>query len=271
MDEVKEAFERVKKDIGSLKSEIDSINFEFREMRKRLIEMCEIMNELSQKYSSLDQIKSDFSKEAPSNYNINEIDSISISNKYEEKSFEEKLSEIPSLDTTKATSLDKQTDPPSNRQINPPSQTPFSTNNQTIKPRKDQIQGISIGNGGVQTDRQTDKKAENAFDSAINTLNSLDNLKKEIRLKFKKLTDQELLVFSTIYQQEEELGYSNYKVLSDKLNLTESSIRDYVRRLIAKDIPLEKIKINNKEIHLSISPNFKKITSLNTILQLIGL
>jgi len=57
-------------------------------------------------------------------------------------------------------------------------------------------------------------------------------------------------------------------ILQKKLNLTESSIRDYVRRLIKKGIPIDKNKINNKNIQLSISPNLKKIASLNTILQL---
>jgi DNA-binding MarR family transcriptional regulator len=109
------------------------------------------------------------------------------------------------------------------------------------------------------------------FDSIINAaqiLNSLDNLKKEIRLKFKRLTEQEFLVFSTIYQLSEEKGNTDYKNLSEKLSLTESSIRDYIGRLIKKGIPVEKTKINNKTIHLSISPNLKKIASLPTILQL---
>ena len=45
-------------------------------------------------------------------------------------------------------------------------------------------------------------------------------------------------------------------------------LRDYIGRLIKKGIPLEKKKINNKIIHLSVSKNLKKIASLSTILQL---
>ncbi|MBU2104789.1 MAG: helix-turn-helix domain-containing protein [Nanoarchaeota archaeon] len=93
-------------------------------------------------------------------------------------------------------------------------------------------------------------------------------MKKEIRLKFKRLTDQEILVFSTIYQFDEEKGFSDYKTISERLNLTESSIRDYVRRLIHKGIPIEKTKINNKSIILKISENLKKIATLSTILKL---
>ena len=148
---------------------------------------------------------------------------------------------------------------------------------------KDQNIGISTGNRGVSTDRQTDRQtdqqtqntlentqnqAKNTIDSAAEIIDSLDNIKKQIRLKFKKLTDQEMLVFSSIYQFDEEKGFTNYKMLADKLNLTESSIRDYVGRLLKKQAPIEKIRTNNKEIELKIPQNLKKITSLNTILKL---
>mgnify|MGYP002682888005 FL=1 len=96
----------------------------------------------------------------------------------------------------------------------------------------------------------------------------MDNLKKEVRLKFKRLTDQEFSVFSTIYQLSEENGYTDYKNLSIKLGLTESSIRDYIGRLIKIGIPVEKTKIKNKSIRLSISPNLKKIATLPTIFKL---
>ena len=87
-------------------------------------------------------------------------------------------------------------------------------------------------------------------------------------MKFKRLTEQEILIFSTIYQIEEEQGYANYKLIAEKLNLTESSVRDYVGRLIQKKIPVEKKKVNNNKIHLFISQNLKKIAPLSTILQL---
>jgi biotin operon repressor len=63
----------------------------------------------------------------------------------------------------------------------------------------------------------------------------------------------------------------DYKSLSERLNLSESSIRDYIGKLINKGIPVEKKKINNKSIQLSISQNLKKIATLSTILTLRGL
>ena len=154
-----------------------------------------------------------------------------------------------------------------------------STHNLPLEALKPQYLPISTGNEGVSTDRQTDrhidiqtqnkpKNEENSFENALEILNSLDDIKKEIRLKFKRLTEQEILIFSTIYQIEEEQGYANYKQISEKLNLTESSVRDYVGRLLKKGIPVEKKKVNNKQIQLFISQNLKKITPLSTILQL---
>ena len=154
-----------------------------------------------------------------------------------------------------------------------------STLQHTREVLKDQNMAISTGNQGVPTDRQTDrqtdkygqfslKKQENSIDDAVRILDSLDSIKKELRLKFKRLTDQEILVFSTLYQLEEENGFTDYKTIAQRLNLTESSIRDYVGRLIKKGIPVEKKRINNKNIQLTLSKNLKKIATLSTILQL---
>ena len=69
---------------------------------------------------------------------------------------------------------------------------------------------FSTGNDGVPTDKQTNQQTNqqteigNSMENALEVLNSLDNIKKEIRLKFKDLTEQEFLVFSIFYQLEEE-------------------------------------------------------------------
>lgn len=151
--------------------------------------------------------------------------------------------------------------------------THSSTDNVDFKPQIPKNLGFSIRNRGVPTDRQTDQQTDRqtqntSFESAVDIMNSLDSVKKEIRLQFKRLTDQEMLVFSTIYQLEEEKDFVDYRTVSERLGLTESSIRDYVGRLIKKGIPVEKQKINNKNIHLRVSENLKKIASLPTIMQL---
>ena len=230
MEPVKEAFSKVKQDIEFLKEEFASLRKDLIETRESLIDICELLKESSKK------------KE-------------------------------------KETSTD--------RQIIKTNDSKTTTDNVLEEPLNDQNWGISTGNEGVPTDRQTDRQTDqqthnssynqeniskegsnDSIDNAIQMLESLDNLKKEIRLKFKRLTEKEILVFSTLYQCSDEKGYTGYRELSEKLKLTESSIRDYVGRLIKKGIPVDKIKVNNKMIHLSISPNLKKVATLSTILKL---
>jgi len=168
------------------------------------------------------------------------------------------------------------------RQINKTSNSPTINSFNENLLFKDYKQGIitsSSGNKGVSTDRQTIRQTDNqnVFPFEIPEkplitpsliLSQLDILKKELRFKIKKLTKQELLVFSSIYQFEDQGKEVNYSLLSNKLNLSESSIRDYTQRIITKGIPLLKKKINNKQIILYISPDFKKIATLDTVLNL---
>lgn len=203
------------------------------------------------------------------------------------------LHKIVDLDTPTDTSTHFPTNTPINpthQHINPtypatPTQNP--THPQEIGGLKSPFLGISTGNGGVPTDRQTDRQTvqqtnqhmpynldiESNIREASEILNSLDHLKREIRLKFKKLTPQEMSVFSTIYQLEEQNfpDEITYKSIAKPLKLSESSIRDYVQKIISKGIPIKKNKINNKTIVLSISSELKKVATLPTILKLMEL
>ena len=251
-DQIKEAFQKVKNDNLYLNNELLTLKEEVRGMKKELLNVCEILEKLAQ----------------------------NLENK-EKRAKEVILIPTPLHPTQKPLK-------PTTPTHNPTDPTHFTKEN---KP-------FSTGNEGVPTDRQTDQQTDrhlennpktpifpsnlipnpsfkstskltpNPIEDAANILDSLDALKKEIRIKFKQLTDQEVLVFSTLYQLEEEQGQVDYKTLATKLNLTESSIRDYIGRLLKKGIPVEKKKINNKQIQLSISPQLKKVASLSTILQL---
>jgi len=222
MDNIKESFNRVKEDIYNLKLEME-------EMRRSLIDLCQIIEKISQK-----------------------------ENKEGERTRAEN---------------------PTQNKVNQTNQHIIPTDSFEIIQKIPIKQSFSTGNEGVPTDRQThqqtDRHTENSqnignssIDKAAEMLKSLDNIKKDLRQKFKKLTEQEWLVFSTIYQLDEEIGYSDYKTLGNKLNLTESSIRDYVGKLIKKGIPVDKIKQNNKNIHLNISSNLKQVASLPTLITL---
>jgi len=136
----------------------------------------------------------------------------------------------------------------------------------------------SIGNEGVPTDKQTNKptnqqtqnttqiKHKTDFQQANDILSSLDSIKKGIRLKFKQLTPQEMLVFSTLYSLEElNTTEITYRTLAEQLSLSESSIRDYINKLIKKGVPIDKVRQNNKTILLKVSQDLKNIATLTTI------
>jgi biotin operon repressor len=237
MDHIKEAFQKVKEDISSLTQDINSLQLNLTENKEKINEIFKIIKQILEK-KDISHKKQPF--ESDSSFSTN-------------------------------------------RHIIPTPSTHPSTHNSPLEPLKPQNMPISTGNRGVPTDKQTNRqtdtstdeqakklllKGKNSIDDAIEVLNSLDSIKKEIRLKFKRLTEQELLVFSQLYQLDEEFGHSDYRTLSHKLNLSESSIRDYIGRLIKKGIPVEKNKINNKTVNLCISKNLKKIATLSTILQL---
>lgn len=229
MEEIKQAFQKVKTDMDFLFQEMNNMKLELSKTRQEMMEICQVLEQIN-----------------------------------------EKILQKPKK-TTPTQPIEK-----------PTVSAHPSTHDKPLEALKPQNMAFSTGNQGVPTDKQTDKQTdnkheiepktqeirENSIDNAAKILDSLDSIKKEIRLKFKRLTEQEILVFSTLYQIDEETGPTDYKTIAKKLGLTESSIRDYVGRLIKKGIPVDKKRINNKIIQLSISQNLKKIASLPTILQL---
>jgi hypothetical protein len=78
--------------------------------------------------------------------------------------------------------------------------------------------------------------------------------------RFKDITNQEFMVFLTIYQLEEDLGRGvTYEELSSKLKLSTGCIRSYTSSIIRKQLPLEKRKINNRMVVLTIPQNFREL------------
>jgi len=235
-DKIKLAFSKVKQDISFLTFEISSLKNEIVEIKQLLRNVHDILN--TQKLHEI-------ARNHPSTHNTT----------------------IRQMNTTDSVN---------------------STHNTTVRQEIGGLKplnlSISTGNEGVSTDRQTDRQTDTSTDNLpLNTKNtiesnikeaseileSLDGLKRQIRFKFKKVTEQEMTVFSTIYQLEENNPHTaTYKNIAGKLNLSESSIRDYVQRIVNKGIPIKKLKINNKKLILSISPELKKIATLSTILQL---
>lgn len=273
MDNIKRSFDKVKEDMDSLRYEVDSVKTEIRELRDSMVDICEIVNDLKkEKFSE----RHDNTGEEKRNSQNNQTN----------KPTELRKESTPDFLTNTEGRYYSSTENSTERQIRQTDSTENSTDKDRFKAQKGQNFSISTRNEGVPTDRQTDKqtnrqayfsseKAEadtqNSFNDAAGILDSLDNIKKDIRLKFKRLTEQEFLVFSTLYQLTDQHGSSDYKVLAKNLNLSGSSIRDYVGRLIDKGIPVEKMRLNNKSIQLSVSSELKKIASLPTIMELRGI
>ena len=121
----------------------------------------------------------------------------------------------------------------------------------------------SKGNKGVQaTSSQhphnilTTIKQQSSIEKLDKNLKDLDQDIKELILS---LTDREFLVFTAIYQQEDELRRPlTYEELSLKLRLSQSHIRGCIIDLISKKAPLIKKRTGSK-IFLSINKEFRSL------------
>ena len=276
---IKQAFSKIKQDILSLGKEIS-------EIREQLLESNHLMKQINDEIIQL------------------KLEKIAEN--------QEKTEKISLTDEVKTPTHITKTP------THPVTPTHIPTHPQEIQGLKYPNFGISIGNQGVPTDRQTNQQTDQHIFRQIisrklpilattklpeipkiqeivvpkeqitqieqleqkekpisqqisevsDILDSLDSIRKEIRRKFKNITKQEMLVFSTIYQLEEQGFEADYSKLSSKLSLSQSSVRDYVQKMIKKGIPITKEKLNNKKIILHISPELKKIATLDTIIKL---
>lgn len=185
------------------------------------------------------------------------------------------------------------------KQVNPL----VSSQNDQFKPQNNQIKRFSSGNEGVQSinhstinqsitdqshnlstySRQIkenyDDKTEiqenrvlkrlSTDQSLINQSLSIQSLKKDLEERFSSLTNQEFLLFLTVYQLEEDFGRPiTYNDLANKLALTSGCIRGYVSSIMRKGLPLNKLKINNRTLTLSIKADFKDLNLKEKLISL---
>lgn len=234
MDPIKEAFDKIKQDMLSMRSEI--------------LVLREIVSDLSAKLSEVSPVPANAGKKPAIDYPLISTPAHSPAVpavQYPLQAINNDLSI-----GNRGVPADKPTDRQTDQQTGP--QTGYANLN------RGPIQFSNAANS------QTDE-----FEKAREILDSLDNIKREIRLKFKRLTPQEMQVFSTLYSLEEQnLEEITYKILSQRLNLTESSIRDYITKLVFKGIPIVKVRQNNKKITLRVSPDLQRVASLSTITKL---
>jgi predicted transcriptional regulator len=145
----------------------------------------------------------------------------------------------------------------------------FDTQTQEIKGIKPQIL-ISKGNEGVPADSQqtfdTSKTLEIPKKLTLGQVKKIvNNLQQDLKFKFKNLSKQEFYIFSLVYNLDIQGQKPDYKTIAIRANLTESSVRDYISRLIHKGIPLKKEKINNKLIKISVPDELKNLATLDNL------
>ena len=276
MDPVKEAFSKIKREMDFLNNEVNYIRKELVQTREELIKICEIMINLDKKVAEIPKTKEKpnpthlyLNKTTPTHNPTHDLPLEAL--KSLNNAFSSGNEVVPTDRQTDRQTDNSEKKMPALRENNTPKSLNF---NQNIK--ETPLNFNQNDKNNEKTEKNQDfshlshliESPIDPIDGAAKILDSLDSIKKEIRLKFKRLTTQEMLVFSTLYQLEEMPGDVDYKVLAKRLNLTESSVRDYIGRLIKKGIPVEKKRVNNKTILLSVSSNLKRITSLSTIIQL---
>lgn len=252
MDPLKEAFQKVKQDIDSLRFELEIIKKELKSI-----------NNINRTQQAIPTDK----EESPT---IQQINPTETQIPTDDLPFQAPITQNFNISTGNGgVPTDRQTNQQTDQHIEEYIQK-FVLNeeiqeSQTQEPTKKFVQYKTL-----KSEPQIISKESkiDQLERVSNLLNSLDEIKKDLRHKFKRLTAQEMLIFSAIYQLEEQQIRVDYPTLASKLSLSESSIRDYVLKITKKGIPLDKIKENNKKILLKIPDDFKKIASLQTILSL---
>lgn len=118
-------------------------------------------------------------------------------------------------------------------------------------------------------DTQTHNQTQNAKISDLNKL--MDSLKEDLKKKFQSLTKQEFHIFSVIFTLDKTQNQVTYQDIAVQTGLTSSSIRDYVRRISQKGIPLLKDKVNNKLTVLKIPPELRNLATLDNLMRIRGI
>jgi len=96
----------------------------------------------------------------------------------------------------------------------------------------------------------------------------IEEIKADLNKVFLSLTNREFKVFMAIYSLEEQHSSpTTYSELAQNLDVSASSIRDYISELIRKGAPIKKEKSRNGVAYVSVLPEFK---SLNLISKLIA-
>ena len=152
----------------------------------------------------------------------------------------------------------------------------LETLNTSIKEIKGILESFnedSTGNDGVINNHQQ-STINNHQQSTINNqhLNisstDLKELEKGFSQLFKNLTDREFSVFMAIFELEKQLNEANYTQIANRLNLTETTVRGTVNRLLSKNLPVRKERLFNGKTSLSLKKDFHDLNLLQKLIRL---
>ncbi|MEK6955901.1 MAG: hypothetical protein AABW52_04540 [Nanoarchaeota archaeon] len=128
--------------------------------------------------------------------------------------------------------------------------------NEPIRPKND----VSIRNDGVNQSFNQIINHQSSKNEPLETPDpNFQALKTNIDSTFRTLSKQELKVFLTIYQLEDEGKPASYTNIAQILGLSEHCIRSHISFLMKKNAPLIKQKLNNKRNLLFIRKDFKAL------------
>ena len=123
--------------------------------------------------------------------------------------------------------------------------------------------------------QQTDTKLQHSntysntsFQDAKELTELVNTLKNDLKSKFRSLTNQEFHIFTMLFTVDKSQKSVTYRDLAVKLSLSESSIRDYIQKIIKKGIPIEKEKLNNKVTILKIPEEIRNLSTLDNLLRI---
>ncbi len=137
-----------------------------------------------------------------------------------------------------------------------------------FKINKDVSKISSTGNEGVlSTVTVTATPLPTLFRQPFDNSDTDDPITKDIKNKFRSLTEREFAVFMVIYQLEEELNYPiTYADVARKLSLSRSSVRDHIGELLLKNAPLVKTVSGDRKVSLSIKKDFRDLNLVSKLL-----
>ena len=245
-DKIKEAFEKIK-------GEINSLNYQIELIKK-----------------SLDSVAS-FLEKNITNQKYNRVFSNSLARQIEgiKREIEDLKQEI------------KEKETPAHLRHIADMPLAFEKDKEIKQPKKPEFnhfRHVSTGNEGVPADSQQTVNRQSTHLQHIkipkkeekeDIAEIAQKYKEDFEKSFRKLTKQERVIFYMLYSLDDKHGFVDYKMLSSSTNLTPSSIRDYISRLIQKEMPIIKERLNNKKIILKITQNFKNLIKLDTILKIL--